>query len=131
MFSDAVRAIGEPPFVRFLISADGTSMVMAPFDKKEFQSVRVPKDVYQKTGTMDFRSVGLCRFLAYRFGWDRTCSYRLPGRVLPKQGLVRFDLTCAVQIKGTDNDGGADKILIMDHQEEAVPVLERSSNQGG
>jgi hypothetical protein len=102
VFCDAVRAIGEPAFVRFRLNSDGTSMIMEPYDKKEFQSMRVPRAVYNKTGKMEFRSVGFCRLLSSRFGWERTYSYRIPGKVLPKQGLVLFELTCAIQFKVAD-----------------------------
>lgn len=98
VFCDTVRAIGEPPYVRFLLNADGTSMIMAPYNKKEFQSMRVPKAVYNKTGKMEFRSVGFCRLLSHRLGWEQGHSYRIPGKVLIKQSLVLFDLTCAVKI---------------------------------
>jgi hypothetical protein len=104
VFCDAVRAIGEPPFVRFLLNGDGTSMIMEPYDKKEFQSMRVPKAVYNKTGRMEFRSVGFCRLLAQRLGWEPTFSYRITGKILPRQCLILFDLTRAVQIKVADGD---------------------------
>ena len=109
VFCDAVRAIGEPTFVRFLLNGDATSMIMETYDKKEFQSMRVPKEVYNKTGRMEFRSIGFCQLLTYRLGWERTYSYRIPGKVLLKQSLVLFDLTCAVQFKVAVDDEVAGK----------------------
>ena len=109
VFCNAVRAIGVPKFVRFLLNKEGTSMIMEPYDKKEFQSMRVPEAVYGKTGKMDFRSVGFCRLLSYRLGWERTHSYRIPGKVLPKQRLVLFDLTSAVRFKVAADHGGREK----------------------
>lgn len=83
-------------------------MIMEPYDKKEFQSMRVPKAVYNKTGRMEFRSVGFCRLLAHRLGWAPTYSYRIPGKVLSRQRLVMFDLMCAVQFKVTAGDEAAE-----------------------
>jgi hypothetical protein len=77
---------------------------MEPYDKKEFQSMRVPNAVYIKTGTMDFGSVGFCRLLANRLGWERAFSYRIPGKVMPSQKLVIFDLTSAVKIMSASGE---------------------------
>lgn len=103
VFCDSIRAIGEPPFVRFRLNSDGTSMIMEPYDKKEFQSMRVPKAVYNKTGKMEFRSVGFCRLLAQRLDWESTFSYRIPGKILSMQSLVLFDLKRAVQFRVVPN----------------------------
>ena len=107
VFCDSVRAIGEPTYVRFLLNKDGTSMIMEPYDKKEFQSMRVPKAVYNKSGRMDFRSTGFCRLLSQRFGWERTHSYRIPGKIITKQRLVLFDLTRAVKIETASGEMGS------------------------
>lgn len=48
---------------------------------------------------MDFRSVGFCRLLSYKLGWKPMQSYRIPGKILPKQSIVLFDLTGAFPIK--------------------------------
>ena len=99
-----MRAIGEPPFIRFLINSDGTSMIMEPYSKREFQSMRVPKAVYNKTGKMEFRSTPFCRLLSHRLGWEPMNSYRVPGRILMKQGVVLFDLTGSFPIKADTSD---------------------------
>ncbi len=99
VFCNTVRAIGEPPYIRFLLEQSGLTMLMEPYDKKEFQSLRVPNAVYRKTGKMEFRSAAFCRLLAGKLGWDHTCSYRIPGQILPKQKLVIFYLTCAFPVE--------------------------------
>lgn len=104
VFCKTVRTIGEPRFVRFLINGDGTSMIMEPYDKMELQSMRVPKGVYNMSGKMEFRSTPLCQLLSRRLGWDQMCSYRVPGRILTKQGLVLFDLMSAFPIKADTID---------------------------
>jgi hypothetical protein len=98
VFCAAVRAIGEPPFVRFRLNGDGTSMIMEAYDKKEFQSMCVPKTVYNKTGQMEFNSIGFCKLLADRLSWDQSHSYRIPGKILSKQNLVLFDLANTIVI---------------------------------
>jgi len=103
--SEALRQIGEPQFVRFLLSNDGRSMIMEPYHKKVFVSMRVPAGVYgkgEKRRKMEPRCMPLCRLLADHLGWGEGASYRIPGRVLPQQGIAKFDLTKAVPIKGED-----------------------------
>ena len=99
VFCNTVRVIGSPPFIRFLLEQSGSTMLMEPYDRKGFQSLRVPKAVYGKTGKMEFRSAAFCRLLAGKLGWNITCSYRIPGRILPKQKLVIFDLTGAFPVE--------------------------------
>ena len=99
--ADAVRGIGEPPFVRFLIAKDGKSIVMEPYNRKVFASMRVPPTMYNKTGQrarMEIKCVPFCRYLAACLGWDDKSTYRVPGRVLPQQCVVLFDLTKAYSI---------------------------------
>lgn len=115
VFCEAVRAIGKPPYVRFLLNGDGTAMVMEPYDKKEFQSMRVPKSVYSKTGRMDFHSIGFCHLLAYRLSWDQLRSYRVPGKILHNQKLVLFDLKSTFAIANdSNNQASADSSEMID-----------------
>ena len=110
VFCNTVREIGEPPYIRFLLEQSGSTMLMEPYDRKEFQSLRVPKAVYRKTGKMEFRSAAFCRLLAGKLGWDYTCSYRIPGRILPKQKLVIFDLTGAFPVESARIVKGAESV---------------------
>jgi hypothetical protein len=80
-------------------------MLMEPYDKKEFQSMRVPKVVYSKTGKMEFRSALFCRLLLHSRGWESSKSYRVPGVILPRQKIVLFDLTKAVIVEPPVDDG--------------------------
>ena len=102
--ADAVRGIGEPPFLRFLIAKDGKSMVMEPYNRKVFASMRVPPTMYKKTGQrarMEIKCAPFCRYLAAYLRWDESSTYRVPGRILLQQRFVLFDLTSAYSIHGT------------------------------
>jgi len=79
---------------------------MEPYDKIAFQSIRVPKGVYHKAGTMEIHSTPLCQLFSSRLGWDTMRSYRVPGKIFEKQGVVWFDLSSAFQI-----NAGADEIV--------------------
>lgn len=101
--SDALRKIGCPPFVRFLMNENGQSMIMEPYNRKVFASMRVPKGVYDKTQKgpqMEIKCAPFCRLMAQHLGWNPDCSYRIQGKVYPAQRIVKYDLHTAFAIKG-------------------------------
>lgn len=92
----ALYGIDCPRYVRFLLAKDGKSMIMEPYDHKEFQSMRVPKCMYESNPTrrqMEIRCMLFCRLLASWLKLDMGKSYRFPGKILCNQQLVVFDLT--------------------------------------
>ncbi len=44
---------------------------------------------------MEISSNPLCMLLANKLDWDLNRSYRVPGRILPKQQIAIFDLKSA------------------------------------
>ena len=100
VYADAIRSLGTPDFIRFRLNQDGSSMIMEPYHKKEFQSIRVKKE--NISGKLYFRCKPLCSLLEHTRGWDHSQSYRIPGRLIQKQCIVLFDLTQAAAISGWD-----------------------------
>lgn len=99
IFVEALRGIGSPKYVCFMIADDGDSLVLAPYDKKDFHSHRVSAAFYNGKRSLELTSLRLCEILSTEFGWDCTKSYRVPGRVSQKQGVVVFDLRKATAIE--------------------------------
>ena len=102
IFKASVRAIGLPKFIRFRINEDATSLLLEPFDRISLTSFRVPANLNEEEGNMEVYSKGFIHGLSQRLGWERGRSYRVPGKVLPQQGVVLYDLTQAQEIP---NDG--------------------------
>lgn len=100
---DAIRALGQPNYIRFMLNQNGTSMVMEPYHKLELQSIRVPKDIDQNLRKCRFGCIRLCRLLAYALGWDDKTTYRIPGKIIPAQKIVIFDMTKATNIHDSDS----------------------------
>ena len=98
IFSKTIIDIGNPKFIRFLVKEDGKSMAMEAYDKRDFQSHRVPKRTDERW-EMEVRSLPLCKLLMNRLGWEENKSYRLPGKTDASQQLAVFDLTAAVPIQ--------------------------------
>ncbi|MCM1440467.1 MAG: hypothetical protein NC131_14905 [Roseburia sp.] len=102
IFKQSVRAIGLPKFIRFQINGDATSLILEPFDRITLTSFRVPNNLNDEEGNMEVYSKGLIYGLMQRLGWTKGRSYRVPGKVLPKQSIILYDLTQAQEIP---NDG--------------------------
>lgn len=102
IFKDSVRAIGMPKFIRFRINEDATSLLLEPFDRITLTSFRVSAKLDDDEGKMEVYSKPFVRGLSKRLGWENGKSYRVPGKVLSKQGVVLYDLTKAQEIP---NDG--------------------------
>ena len=102
VYADAIRSIGSPNFIRFLLNHDSSSMIMEPYHKKEFQSIRVKKD-NKISHELYFRCRPLCRLIEHTRGWNHSQSYRIPGRLIQNQRIVLFDLTQAIPISSQDS----------------------------
>lgn len=101
VYTDAIRSLDTPDFIRFQLNQDGSSMIMEPYHKKEFQSIRIKKDII--SGKLYFRCKPLCSLLEHTRGWNHSQSYRIPGRLIQKQRIVLFDLTQAAAIRCQDS----------------------------
>ena len=92
IFVDALRGIGEPSRICFMIFENGESLLIAPYDKRDFKSHNVPKEVYTGTGVMEICSIKLCRIIASLHDWKLYQSYRVPGKVYESKKVAIFDL---------------------------------------
>ena len=92
IFVDALRGIGHPKYICFMIEQNGRTLALTPYPKKDFYSHRVPPSVYNGSKSMEVSSKRLCRILADLYGWDLEASYRVPGTIIQKQNVVLFYL---------------------------------------
>ncbi len=103
IYVDALRKIGSPARICFMIAKNGKTLLLAPYQNKDFKSHDVPSRVYQGNGGMQVNSMKLCRMIAALYSWDLSRSYRIPGRIYYKQKVVIFELTKA-EIIEKNND---------------------------
>ena len=101
VYADAIRSLGSPNYIRFLLGKDGSSMIMEPYHKKEFQSIRVKKN-NSISHNLCFRCKPLCRLLENALGWNDSQSYRIPGKIITSQRIILFDLARAAVISSQD-----------------------------
>lgn len=70
VFNAAVRKIGQPRFIRFMINPDTMQLAMLPAVKKDFQSFRVPKGLYSSHVGNDAMQVHSQKLVAlWHFNW--------------------------------------------------------------
>ncbi len=98
VFIEALRGIGCPDRICFLIDRDGKRLLMLPHTKRDFISHGVPKAVYSGMDSFEISSKKLCEIIALRHGWDLSYSYRVPGVVIEDNRYAVFDLSRAEAI---------------------------------
>ena len=99
VFISALREIGEPSRICFLMGENGHSLLMVPYGKRDFRSHYVSKDVYAGCDSLEISSMKLCRIIAFIHQWDLRQSYRAPGRIFSEEQIVLFNLDRAITIK--------------------------------
>ena len=99
VFVDALREIGCPVNVCFMIGKNGKTLILKPYPKKDFHSHRVPQDVYRGKKSMEVSSLRLCRIIADMQQWNVNYSYRVPGVIISRQRICVFYLEQAEPIK--------------------------------
>ena len=95
VFVDALREIGSPKRICFMISDDGKKLLVVPYQKQDFVSHKVPSEVYKGVGGMEVSSLKLCALIAKMYNWDTDRSYRVPGIVYSQKHIAVFELTAA------------------------------------
>lgn len=98
IFVDALRAIGSPKYICFLMESDGRTLLLKAYPKKDFRSLKVPLEVYRGKKSMEVSSMGLCRIVSQIQCWDCNYSYRVPGTIIQQKELCIFYLEKGKQI---------------------------------
>lgn len=104
VFRNALKVIGTPPYVRFLIEPETSRMAMIAHDRKELTSFRVPpriKESGNKNDCVKVFSHVLCKALYRQFEWDTSKTYRIPGKIIRTQRVVVYDLSEAFPLHQT------------------------------
>lgn len=95
IFRSAIKILDYPPYIRFLISQDGTQLLLERYDRKSLTSFKIPKNFDSSSHGIRVVSKKFCMILASIQNWDPQKSYRVPGKVFPASKVIRFDLSQA------------------------------------
>lgn len=93
VFIDALRGIGSPSRICFMLDGTGTKLMLLPYPKRDFKSHPVPKKVYSGSESMEINSLKLCRIISHLHKLDETKSFRFPGLVDVDDRVAVFDLS--------------------------------------
>ncbi len=102
IFVEALRSIGSPSRICFMISEDGEKLLITAYRKKDLRSHKVPGSVYMGRSSFEVSSWRLCSLLTSTQGWIKDHSYRIPGTVYTKQRVVVFQLSRAKDINSPE-----------------------------
>lgn len=92
IFVDALRRLGSPSRICFMIEESGENLLIAPYEKRDFKSHSVPKEVYSGAGAMEVSSMKLCHIIANLHQWEPNRSYRVPGKIFSEKKVAIFNL---------------------------------------
>lgn len=104
IYTEVLRGIGSPKRICFMIGKSGQTLLIAPYNKRDFKSHGVPGKVYESIDSMEISSIRLCRLIADTHNWDITRSYRVPGKINIKQNIALFELSKAEIIRRNSTD---------------------------
>lgn len=106
IFKRAIRAIGKPSFIRFLLHQEKRMLLIEPYEKISFTSFRMPKNFEDDNGRFDVYSKAFTRLISRAMGWDSQRSYRIKGEIDENKKTIIFDLSKA-EIITEDNSFNA------------------------
>ncbi len=98
IFVDALRGIGSPKYICFMMQENCHALAVTPYKRKDFRSHRVSPNVYDGTDGMEVCSLKLCQIISRLYQWDPDYSYRVPGFILSDHSAAIFNLRQAEMI---------------------------------
>ena len=93
VFIDVLRGLGNPSRICFMIEGNGRTLLIAPYEKRDFKSHAVPSVAYKGAGGLEVSSMRLCQIIAQLHHWNANRSYRVPGTVFIEKEVAIFRLT--------------------------------------
>lgn len=106
IFKRALRSIGKPKFIRFLLHEENRLLLLEPYEKITFTSFRMPQNFEDDNGKFDVYSKAFTRLISKAMGWDSQRSYRIKGEIDENKQTIIFDLSKA-EIITEDNSVNA------------------------
>lgn len=98
VYVSALRDIGSPNRICFMIDELGKTLLVAPYENMDFKSHKVPMSVYSGSKSFRIFSARLCRLIASSHNWNVNDSYRVPGKYNSKHNVAVFNLADAETI---------------------------------
>ncbi|WP_455124848.1 hypothetical protein [Ruminococcus sp.] len=97
VFRTALKALGLPPYYRFLLDSENKTLAVEKCSYKSSGAHQLPEDTSRDR--YELKSMDLVRFIYQTCGWDMKSTYRIRGIAVPKRNMVVFDLTTAYRVQ--------------------------------
>lgn len=97
LFKTTLRAIGFPPYYRFLLDSEQMKLAIERCGFSSSGSHYLPEDTSGEHYVL--KSIDLVRFIYQTCGWDKDSSYRIKGIVVPDSRMVVFDLRSGYRVQ--------------------------------
>lgn len=104
VFIDVLRGLASPSRICFMIEENGRTLLIAPYEKRDFKSHAVPPEAYKGAGGLEVCSMRLCQIIARLHHWDTNRSYRVPGTIYHEKEVAIFRLAEADIIDRPETD---------------------------
>ena len=97
LFRTTLKAIGLPPYYRFLLDPENRKLAIERCDFESGGSHQLPEDTSHDG--YELKSMDMVRFIYQTCGWDIKSTYRIRGIAVPDRDMVVFDLTTAYRVQ--------------------------------
>ena len=96
-----IDMLGNPRFVRLMVSIDEKSILLVSAAKMDYQSFRVPGNYNEDNWKFGIGCILFCRFLSSQLLWLPNASYRIVADQYKPLSYARFNLSDALQLFST------------------------------
>lgn len=97
VFRTTLKALGLPPYYRFLLDSTSKTLAVEKCSYKSSGSHHLPEDTSRDR--YELKSMDMVRFIYQTCGWDVKSTYRIRGIAVPERSMVVFDLTTAYRVQ--------------------------------
>ncbi len=98
-----LRSIGDPDYVLLLVNPEERTLAILGSSRSDPRAHRINKDslIDKKSFELYSRSLveSLCDVCS---DWQKNQSYRMYGEIIPTEGIARFQMSDAIQMKGAE-----------------------------
>lgn len=98
IFRDVLHSMGEPGRICMMLSRDGNRLLIVPYQKRDFISHKVSKEVYEKKRSMEIYSKKLCTVIGRVHNWNPDKTYCIPGIINTEERTAVFNLLSAKEL---------------------------------
>lgn len=96
---DTLRLIGNPEYVLLLVNPNEKILAVLPSDRSDTKAHHISKSSLQNKKSFEIYSTTLMQSLQnISIGWEENKAYRIYGKKVPNQHVIKFPMSEALSI---------------------------------